>query len=224
MSDDQTTDHHLDEAVEAAFDAAAAVVWGSDRNASGADALRAALLAAEPFFATYYEDKGREQLWAQVREQRSAIGERGFAAISNIFVALEDECWIWEAGKFRGYGCFYSSIAKKQQRAHRVAYEMFVGPIPEGLHLDHLCRNRGCVNPAHLEPVTNRENVLRGVGPTAVNAKKTHCPRGHALEGDNIYWRPTGRRCKQCVREHNRENFQRAQARRRAEKEEMANA
>lgn len=85
--------------------------------------------------------------------------------------------------------------------AHRVAYEMLVGPIPEGKQLDHLCRQRTCWNPAHLEVVTGRENTLRGVGRTAVNAAKTHCSRGHELAGDNLYVHDGQRKCRACKKE-----------------------
>jgi hypothetical protein len=81
---------------------------------------------------------------------------------------------------------------------HRYAYEALVGPIPDGKQIDHLCRNRACCNPEHLEPVTIQENIRRGEGPQAINARKTHCIRGHALSGDNLYLVPkSGRR--NCV-------------------------
>ncbi len=88
-------------------------------------------------------------------------------------------------------------------RAHRVAYVLENGPIPEGMQLDHLCRNRRCINPTHLEVVTSRENTLRGMGPSAQNAMKTHCNRGHILDGDNLYlWNRKGREptrhCRTC--------------------------
>src|ERR1035437_6893898 len=94
-----------------------------------------------------------------------------------------EDCWNWTA---HTDGMGYGQLAKPGQHgglvvAHRFAYELLVGPIPEGLQLDHLCRNRACVNPDHLEPVTRRVNILRGVGFGAVNAKKTECPRGHPL-------------------------------------------
>ena len=105
-------------------------------------------------------------------------------------------CWLWTGGlgSNLGYGKF------NHKQAHRAAYEAFRGPIPPGLTIDHLCRTPSCVNPDHLEPVTHRENILRGRSLFAMNAKKTHCPRGHPLFGDNVYIRidHRGRECKSC--------------------------
>lgn len=120
----------------------------------------------------------------------------------------EDGCIEWTGGlNGAGYGQFYrggksSSSETGKGYAHRYAYEHYVGPIPEGMHLDHLCRNRKCCNPEHLEPVTPRENVLRGVAPAAEHAKKTRCPAGHKYEGDNLYIHPVKRirYCRTCGR------------------------
>src|SRR5690348_1907218 len=95
------------------------------------------------------------------------------------------ECWTWQATQTNGYGQF--KIDGKQRYAHRVSYELTVGPIPDGLQIDHLCRNRACVNPAHMEPVTPRVNTLRGIGGAAARAARTHCPRGHAYTAENTY-------------------------------------
>lgn len=109
-------------------------------------------------------------------------------------------CWEW-LGKLNedGYGSFYEN--KIVHRAHRWSYESIVGPIPDGLEIDHLCRNRACVNPEHMEPVTHAENVRRGKS-HEVNRKKTHCPQGHPYSGDNLYVSPKGyRACRTCQRE-----------------------
>jgi hypothetical protein len=111
-------------------------------------------------------------------------------------INTKNDCWNWHAAKSDGYGLFYDG--EKVVRAHRFSYQYFIGIIPDGLVLDHLCRNRLCVNPNHLEPVTVRKNILRGEGPTAKNAIKTHCPQGHEYNLKNTYYDGKGRMCKAC--------------------------
>ena len=109
-------------------------------------------------------------------------------------------CWQWVGSReAKGYGRFW--LNGKHRKAHRVAYELMVGPIPAGYTIDHLCRNRDCVRPSHLDPVTNRENVLRGEGVTANHARQTHCTNGHEFTPENTYIRPRGQRsCRECAR------------------------
>ena len=132
-------------------------------------------------------------------------------------VALPDAngCMVWTASlKSNGYGQFH--IEGKNLYAHRVAYLWLVGPIPDGLQLDHLCRNRKCVAPDHLEAVTQQENLRRG--DAGINNKvKTHCPRGHAFTPENTRLNKQGSRmCAICKRVSSRASMQRHRDRKRA--------
>lgn len=120
------------------------------------------------------------------------------------FWALVDksgDCWLWQGTvEVQGYGV--ARVSGKFFKAHVLAYELTNGPKPPGLTLDHLCRVKRCVRPSHLEAVTHRVNVLRGVGPTAVNAIKDECDHGHRFDEANTYWRKNaqGRDCRACRR------------------------
>lgn len=122
----------------------------------------------------------------------------------------DDECWEWLASvTTSGYGQVHyrRGHLRRNLMAHRVAYELLIGPIPTGMTLDHLCRNKRCVNPAHLEIVTQRENVLRAAGSTA------HCKRGHAWTEDNVLFENGSRKCKTCNRRRQAEYRERRRAR-----------
>ena len=114
----------------------------------------------------------------------------------------ETECWHWTSAiTTEGYGQFWFN--RRPRLAHRLAYEMLVGPIPEGLVIDHLCRVRHCVNPAHMEPVTQAENNARGSSLSAENARKTHCKRGHPFTRENTRHTQEGERvCLACRRRY----------------------
>lgn len=117
-----------------------------------------------------------------------------------------EACWPWMAYvKGTGYGQFW--YEGRDQHAHRVAYQLVVGPIPEGAEIDHVrargCTRKDCVNPAHLEAVTHRENTLRSDAPVAANARKTHCEQGHEFTPENTYVVKGRyqRQCRTCKRE-----------------------
>lgn len=127
-----------------------------------------------------------------------------------VHVEPNSGCWLWAGSTRDGYGRFLHDGRFVQ--AHRWSYERVIGAVPEGLQLDHLCRTRCCVNPAHLEPVTLEENVRRGlVGEH--NRRKTACPQGHAYADDNLRRRPSGhRRCRECDNSRSREYQRRKRA------------
>jgi hypothetical protein len=143
------------------------------------------------------------------------MSQRVIAAHPDVFwtrveVGEPDACWPWKMStQPSGYGQTWDG--KRVLYAHRVAYELAIGPIPEGLVLDHLCRNRRCVNPAHLEPVTDAENIRRAA------VLITHCPRGHEYTPENTrITQRGGRACKACART---QALERKATKRRAAKE-----
>lgn len=122
-------------------------------------------------------------------------------------------CWVWTKYIQNGYGMV--GYGKRIWRVHRIVYHLMVAVVPEELTLDHLCRNRACCNPKHLEPVTNRENWLRGESLTRRNSKKTHCPAGHPYTESNTYLVPGRRRsrfCIECRRQQSKRDWERIKA------------
>lgn len=125
-------------------------------------------------------------------------------------VEWSEGCWRWTGATAKGYGKFSVSKSLPPQIAPRVAYEMVVGTIPTGFVIDHLCRNPICVNPAHLEPVSPRLNVLRSPLEAGNRAFRTHCPHGHEYTPENTHVSTRNQRsCRTCIRQRNREYRQR---------------
>ena len=123
-------------------------------------------------------------------------------------VENESGCWVWQGyvtlpgqgSNSHGYGLARDETGRKVG-THRLVYRALVGEIPDGYDLDHLCRTRACCNPSHLEPVTRKQNVHRGEGLAGINARKTHCIRGHEFAGHNLRITPSGNRvCRACQR------------------------
>ena len=123
--------------------------------------------------------------------------------IASKIMKVQDGCWLWTAS-LDPYGYGQTTINGLHRGAHRVVYQLLVGPIPDGLTSDHRCRVRSCVNPDHMEVVTRGENVLRGEGPPAVNARKTHCIHGHEFTPENTITKRLGRGCRECDRRQQR--------------------
>jgi len=137
-------------------------------------------------------------------EQWWAMDERFWSRVD-----ASGDCWEWLGAKdVNGYGDFEVNPRphRKRTKAHRFGWELLVGPIPDGLEIDHLCRNHGCVNPDHLEPVTHAENLRRGVSP--LGRVKNVCAYGHQMS--DSYQRPDGQRdCRLCKNRRQREYTQR---------------
>lgn len=112
-------------------------------------------------------------------------------------------CWLWVGALIPGgYGAIGNG--GRTFMAHRVSYQLFVGSIPDGLHLDHKCRVKSCVNPAHLEPVTAKENAQRALPYKRFPKRKTHCPKGHPYSGENVFFQKGYPVCRECSRMHGR--------------------
>lgn len=120
-------------------------------------------------------------------------------------IQVTEKCWLWSAhvqerheGEGIGYGSVWDSEARGMTSAHRYVYTRLVGPIPEGLVLDHLCENTECVRPKHLRPATQKANIARGDSPGAIVGRTNRCMRGHALDNDNTLVSGGRRFCRRC--------------------------
>lgn len=157
--------------------------------------------------ATSSEELGKLQC---IGDERSAIAERLMAAVE---IDPDTGCWLWtHLSRYRdGYGQIRFKGTK--HKAHRLSYETFVGPIPDGLVLDHLCRVRHCINPAHLEPVTQAENLRRGMAPAHITHRTGVCQRGHVITGYNAQRQVGGwTNCRECRNASKRRYFARKRA------------
>lgn len=154
------------------------------------------------------DKQGRVRFWKKGHfTKKSSV----FRFLNNI--DRTENCWNWNGYiDPNGYGRI-GIAAGKTIGAHVFSYNFYKGIIPDGLHLDHLCRNRKCVNPNHLEPVTSTENILRGECPAAQNKRKIYCIRGHKLTQDNLYItrrknrKDISRTCKICQRNRYRKYY-----------------
>jgi hypothetical protein len=131
----------------------------------------------------------------------SGISERQLKTFYT-YLSKDGSCILWNGALGRGYALY--TINGKLSVLHRTLWIQQKGPLGDR-QLDHLCRKRNCINLDHLEPVSNKENILRGIGPSAINKRKTHCPKNHAFDKENTYLDPLGRRhCRECSRKHSR--------------------
>ena len=163
------------------------------------ETLRATTEADERDFPLELEDAMRLGIEIMVR---ASTWERFWSKVS-----VTPSCWEWTGTLVDGYGQFWNG--NKLVQAHQYSYEIFIGRVPEGLQLDHLCRNRACVQPSHLEAVTLQENIRRGQTGTlnSANALKTHCLHGHPFNDKNTILRSQGGRdCRICHQEQDRRN------------------
>lgn len=122
----------------------------------------------------------------------------------------ENGCWLWCGGLHKnGYASTTTGSRGSREYVHRISYRLHKKEIPEGKDIDHLCRVRHCFNPNHLEAVSRKENIERGVGPGllgTINGTKTHCKNGHPFDAENTYFRPSGgRKCRECERQRRKQ-------------------
>jgi len=141
-------------------------------------------------------------LTALLRRKDRLLREMAIVRLAEKVILGPTGCWNW-TGHISSNGYGWTTCFGRRQAVHRISYQLFIGPIPTGCVLDHLCRNRCCINPEHLDPVTQLENMRRGIGFIAAQMKRTACPKGHPLTGDNlvthslnIHGKRTCRRCR----------------------------
>lgn len=169
-------------------------------------ALRDRGLQYDDTLAVQQADGGENLQMVSGEGGSAGMTEQDLARFNSKWVEDENGCWVWQGYLTRGYGHFWTG--QTMHIAYRIAYQVHRGDIPSGLHLDHLCRNRACVNPDHLEAVTPRENWRRGIAPSVDNALKTHCIRGHEFTPENTYGsKPNDRHCRQCALEREHEKY-----------------
>lgn len=121
--------------------------------------------------------------------------------LSKILIDPNTECWLWQGYADRDGYARIEVIGGKNKFVHRLSYEAFTGSIPEGMSIDHICKNRGCCNPKHLQQLSIKENILRGDGASSKNNKKTHCNEGHEFSAENTYINNRSARvCKTCAK------------------------
>lgn len=150
--------------------------------------------------SSWLSDAQRERFWAKI-DKNGPIPD-----ISDpLITSPATPCWEWTAARNSdtGYGAFVSPPPRKGKtaQAHRIMYMEVFGPVADGMHIDHMCRNRGCVNPEHLRCVTHQENILAGATVPAMRAKITHCPQGHEYTPENTeVSKRRQRHCKTCRR------------------------
>lgn len=174
------------------------------------------------FIKNNYKKMTPDEMGQKLNRSRSSIGN---ILSRNKLVAYKDseltifmrhvrmpsnclDCWFWVGYKDKdGYG--HVTYKNKDYMAHRRSYILFIDNIPNKLTIDHLCRNRACINPFHLETVTMKENIHRGLGPAAINYKKEYCIHGHKFTKENTYYGINRRTCKKCQRYWEKEYLKR---------------